>query len=218
MNIILLHGLEASKERSLTTMYAFARSGFDVVAIDLFMHGDRPDSSNLEDRINNDFINLMREIIYESAKDVIAISNELGIDFEQTGLFGISAGGFSGHVLATQTPKPKAYVAAITSPDWLLINPELTKQAPAPIKMLLQSISPSGKVNNYSPVALLQLVGAIDERVHPVGAINLNNALKPLYASKNMSERLKLSIYDNVAHYIPDEMVLEAIEWFRRFL
>jgi pimeloyl-ACP methyl ester carboxylesterase len=216
--VIVLHGLESSKEWSLTTMYGLARAGFDTIGIDLFMHGDRPDASNRDDLLATDFIGAMRNIIYESASDVPKIVAELGVDFEQAGLLGISAGGFSGHVLMTQAQKPKVYVAAITSPDWLAISQDITSQIPAPIKAIFSNISPIGSFKKYPPSALLQIVGLQDERVRPEGAIDLHKRLEPIYESMGTAENLAIACYPDVAHYFTAEMLDETIAWFKKHL
>ena len=216
--VILLHGLGSSKDRTLISMYRLAAAGFDVIAMDLYLHGDRPEAIYRQQLLDCDFVTAMRDIIYESAGDIPAICEECGIDYTQCGVLGISAGGFAAHVLAVQQPQFKALVAAISSPDWLRIDPMRTPDPNSPEGMLLAAMSPVNQPDCYAPLPVCMLNGALDETVRPDGSQRLYERLAPIYESRGISERAQLVVYPELGHTFTDDMLDRSVDWFERHL
>jgi alpha-beta hydrolase superfamily lysophospholipase len=216
--VIILHGLGDSKEDRLGAAYRLAEAGFDVVALDLYLHGERPGAASRDAALDTQFIMTVRDIIFETAGDIPAICHELGIDYTRAGILGISAGGFVAHALAIQQVKFGALAAAISSPDWLRVAPEHTPPSNSPLTALVAAISPVNQPDKYSPLPVLLMNGDSDATVSAVGSVTLHERLVPLYKAQNITDRLELALYPGVGHYVTREMLAEAAGWFKRFL
>jgi alpha-beta hydrolase superfamily lysophospholipase len=213
-NILILHGLRSSKEHYLPDMYELARVGFSVSALDLCVHGERPGTSSLDQRMESDYIGTMREIIYDTASDVGAIVTRWKANKTFVGIVGVSLGGCVAHVAAASPSAIDAIAIVISSPDWLTIDPAICPPEESPIRNLLATISPVNHPDGYPPKALLMLNGQVDDVVAPVGSKLLYERLAPIYEDAGISQRLRLVEYANVPHAYTKEMHVETVAWF----
>jgi alpha-beta hydrolase superfamily lysophospholipase len=216
--VVVLHGLGSVKERTLTYLYHLAAAGFDAVAIDLFLHGDRPEAPCLQQLIDTDLASAVRSIIYESAADVPAICSEIGVNITKSGIVGISAGGFVAHALAIMRPQFKAMTAAISSPEWLTIDPEHTPDPSSAAGRELAEISPVNHPDLYAPMPVCLLSAGCDEVVDNRGTLKLADRLDPIYRRLGFDSRLRSVVYPETGHQFSDAMLRDTIDWMRMHL
>ena len=216
--MIVLHGLNSSKEFTLATLYSFATAGFDAMSIDLDLHGERPEAINREQMLKSDFVGTVSEIIYQTAEDIPLLCRELGIELSDAGVLGISAGGFAAHILATGKYRCRALVAAISSPDWLRIDPNLTPDPNSPEGMLLQAQSPVSSPERYPPLPICMLNREFDTVVSSEGSKLLHQRLQPLYKRQDIADRLNLTLFPGEEHVFTDDMLAKSVQWFQKHL
>ena len=216
--VVVLHGLGSSKQWTLPTLYALATAGFDAVALDLFLHGERPEAETREQMLSDQFVAALYSIIYETAADVPILCEELGVDVEQAGLLGISAGGFAAHAVAVANPRCRALVAAISSPDWLRIDPSRVPDPNTPAGMQLEAASPVNSPERYAPLPVCLLNVDTDDVVSPIGSKRLYERLTPIYEHEGIPKRLKMVLYPDGGHVFTDDMLTKTVEWFLRYV
>jgi pimeloyl-ACP methyl ester carboxylesterase len=195
-----------------------AKAGFRAIGVDMFLHGDRPEAGSRQMLLDLDFVSAVRDIIYETAGDMPDICRELGVDMECSGLLGISAGGFAAHVLATRKPQFRALAFAITSPDWLAIDPTRTPDPASPEGMLIGAMSPVNDPDAYLPSAVFMINVEDDDTVRTKGAKTLYQRLHPRYAAAGLADKLEFYLYPGTSHFYNDEMVDKTVEFFERHL
>ena len=195
-----------------------AQAGFDAVAIDLFLHGDRPEASNFNRFLEANYAGTVLTITNESVDDIPAICGEIGVDIARAGLLGISTGGFVAHALALRRPHFGATVAAITSPEWLTIDPEQSALLSPMEAAMLAQISPVNHPAQYAPMPICMLHSAGDSTVRIQGTQTLAERLQPIYESLQISDRLKLKVYPDDEHRFSEDMLDETIAWMNLHL
>ncbi len=216
--VVVLHGLGSSKEWTLPTLYALAGAGFDAIALDPYLHGNRPEAVMREQMLTERFVAALYKIIYETAADLPILCEEIGVDIEAAGVLGISAGGFAAHAAAVARPRCRALVAAISSPDWLRIDPSRVPDPNTPEGMQLEAASPVNSPELYAPLPVCLLNVDTDDVVSSVGSKRLYERLEPVYKQQGIPERLKMVLYTEGGHVFTDEMLLETVEWFQRYV
>ena len=211
---VVLHPLGSRKEKMLPGLLAFARAGFQAVAIDAEWHGERPGTAEREARLQADFFGASAAMIEGTARDVSRVLDALGA--ERAGIHGISLGGYTVFAALLSEPRLLAASVAIGSPDWAGPlrayglgpgNPLYDRAAATSPLNLLPSVLP--------PRPLLMQHGTLDETVPVNGVIALEERLRPLYAQT--PERLHLELYPGLGHVYPDDMERRAVEWISRF-
>jgi dienelactone hydrolase len=212
--VIVLHPLGSRKEKMLPGLLAFAGAGFQAVAIDAALHGERPDAAEREARLQADFLGASAAMIEGTARDVSRVLDALGA--ERAGIHGISLGGYTVFAALLTEPRLVAASSAIGSPDWAGPlrayglgpgNPLYDRAAATSPLTLLPSVLP--------PRPLLMQHGNLDETVPADGVLALEERLRPLYAQA--PERLHLELYPGLGHTYPDDMERRAVEWMTRF-
>ncbi len=213
--VIALHGLGGSKEKMLPGLYEFARTGCRAVAIDVRLHGERPDAESREACLEADYFGATADMIEGTAQDLSRLLDHFGS--VQAAIHGISLGGYIAFAALAVESRLHAASVAIGSPDWLgpLRQFGLGPGHPAfdraaqlnPLDFLPQTLPPR---------PLLMLHGAADEVVSPDGVVALEQRLRPLYAAH--PERLALELYPGLGHSYTDDMLRRSVEWIRHFL
>ena len=212
--VVVLHGLGGSKERMLTALYEFARAGCRAVALDVRLHGERPDAGTREARLGADYFGTTAEMIQGTADDVSRLLDHSGVS--QAAVHGVSLGGYITFAALIAEPRLNTASVAMGSPDWLgpLQRFGLGPGHPPydravrlnPLDLLPQTLPPR---------PLLMLHGAADEAVSPEGVIALEQRLRPLYAAH--PERLKLELYPGHGHSYSDDMLRRSVDWVGEF-
>ena len=213
--VLVLHGLGGSKERMLFALYEFARTGCRAVALDIRMHGERPDAETREARLGADYFGTTADMIEGTAQDISRLLDHFGAT--RTAIHGVSLGGYITFTALVAEPRLQVATVAMGSPDWVspLRRFGLASGYPAydravqmnPLDLLPQALPPR---------PLLMLHGAADEVVSPDGVVALEQRLRPLYAAH--PERLALEIYPGLGHSYNDDMLRRSVEWTERFL
>jgi len=216
--VLVVHGLHDRKDAWISYMYSLAREGFVAVAPDLRLHGDRPESDRRDLLLDKNFADAMREIVYDSAKDIRLLLDAWQSRSYKWGLVGISAGGFVAHVLALEEKRIEAMSIVLSSPDWLTVDPEKTPHLLTPAGQVLAAMSPVNHHGKYAPLALQMLNGDGDTTVRHVGSVKLHDRLLPAYKSKHIEERLDLRIYPDYPHEYRYAQQMATLEWLKRWL
>jgi predicted esterase len=213
--LIALHGLGSRKEKMLPALYEFARIGCRTVALDLRLHGERPDAEAREARLGTDYFGTTADMIEGTAQDVSRLLDHFGA--ARAGVHGISLGGYITFAALAFEPRLYAASVAMGSPDWIgpLRRFGLGPGHPAydraaqmnPLDYLPQTLPPR---------PLLMLHGAVDEVVSPDGVVALEQRLRPLYATH--PHRLALELYPGLGHSYTDDMLRRSVAWMQKFL
>jgi alpha-beta hydrolase superfamily lysophospholipase len=136
-HVIVLHGLYSRKEEYLYELYLLAMAGFSATAIDMALHGDRPGSAGLADRMASDYLGAIQSVIYETVADICGLLDLWKVRVHSTGLFAISAGGLAAHAVSVVDKRIGAVAALITSPDWLTADPKMNLPSGSPVELVL---------------------------------------------------------------------------------
>lgn len=217
-HVIVLHGLEGSKDYWVSFLYSLAKAGFVAVAPDLRLHGEWPDAGRRPEILGRNFAEGMRTIIYDSAKDVSRLIDGWRSQPSGWGVVGISAGGLTAHVLAIQEKRFKAMSIVLSSPDWLTADPSVTPPAWSPAGLILKSLSPINHHEKYAPLALQMLCGEVDATVNPIGSKKLYERLRPVYDKMGIAARLDLQVAPGYAHDYHADQQAETVRWLARWL
>lgn len=213
--VITLHGLGSHKERLLGGLYEFAQIGCRAVAVDLYLHGARPESEERDRRLQVDYFTTTAEIIEGTAQDVSRVIDHFGA--EKVAIHGISLGGYITFAALLAEPRLKAASVALGSPDWVGPLRRFGLGPGHPAYDRAAALNPLDLLPSFLPTRpLLLLHGSQDEMVPPSGVIALEERLRPLYAE--YSERLKLELFPELGHVYTDEMLSMTVAWFHKFL
>ncbi len=109
-------------------------------------------------------------------------------------------------------------MAAISSPDWLRIDPNRVPDPNTPEGMHLEATSPVNGFERYAPIPVCLLNVDTDEVVSPIGSKRLYERLQPIYEQQGISERLKMILYPDGGHVFSDDMLLKTVEWFQQYV
>lgn len=226
--IIVFHGKDSHKENNLKPAYKLARAGFFVVLFDALHHGERknatldpcakPENQNL-----NEIIRIQLDSVTAVAPLVESCRNNPRANPNRVGLMGFSMGGNSVYKFISGTIPEYIKAAAVYSatPCWSAvlrrmataservgdINPELISW--------VESIEPYHTIGRLRDFPLLMVNGVRDE-IFPIQGVR--DVFNELYPNYNDKERLVQLEYPQAGHFVTDEMLNPAIEWFRRFL
>lgn len=211
--VLLLHGLGSAKERLLPTMYAFAERGYRTIAPDARLHGERAGADTRDERLQNDYLPTMYEIVGGTTADLSLLLDRLQI--RKAALHGISLGGVIAFAALVREMRFQAAAVALGSPDWAGLATHFGVPADHPMLAAMALQSPlTLAAGAYPPRPLLMLHGALDERIPAQGVQALYQRLFPLYGSE---DRLKLVIYEGLGHTYTDEMLQQSLMFIERF-
>ncbi len=212
--VVALHGLGGTKEKMLPALYEFARTGCRAVALDVRLHGERPESEAREARLEADYFGTTADMIEGTVRDVSRLLDHFGA--AQAAVHGISLGGYITFAALIAEPRLWAASVAMGSPDWVgplrrfgigLGHPAYDRATLLnPLDLLPKTLPPR---------PLLMLHGAADEVVSPEGVIALEQRLRPLYAAH--PERLALELYPGHGHSYSDDMLRRSVGWTGKF-
>lgn len=213
--VLVLHGLGRSKEHMLPTMYAFAQAGYQAVAFDARLHGERPNAGERDARLQAAYVPTLYEMIAGTAQDIPLMLDALGVS--QSGIHGVSLGGYIAFAALVHEPRLAVASVAMGSPDWLEGMRALGMGPGHPIYDQTALGNPLGRAaSTYPPRPLLMLHGDQDEVVSVQGVCSLYENLLPAY--QDAPDALELTIYPGHGHRYTDEMVEQSVAWTRRFL
>jgi len=231
--IILVHGLNSSKERNLAFAMHLANNGFLVILPDAYNHGDRGSSTFLKDLLTNT-ANTIVDVIMNTVEDIIRLIDYVcqereDADCERIGMTGISLGGMITFASGMIERRIKVLVPIIASGDLATVASESSlineiynihesskKDVTFPLgfKNILSQIDPVMNPSGYFPRPLLMINGEKDT-IFPIKAVHKTiQALKKAY-SKN-PELFKYVIVPNVEHVVTIDMIHTATDFFKK--
>lgn len=244
--VFIIHGFTGDKTAEVALAYLLAEAGCFAVLPDAYLHGDRPGerlarSFQPEHAVyppdtGLDPYFLLHEIVEHTAADVSNLidhfTNDPRVDADRVGVTGPSMGGFTTFVLAAREPRISAAAPMISFPALLerwedvLAETSSYERWAGPLAALedetarrtafVRALDPMQGLMDYAPKPLLMIQGDIDTDAPKVYSVKLYRALQPLYAGH--PDRLKLSVYDGVAHRVTSIMRGEVRDWMVRFL
>jgi dipeptidyl aminopeptidase/acylaminoacyl peptidase len=222
--LILSHGFSSDKKTFAgknNIMERFAEKGFFVVSFDNRSHGERKGRSDIE-RINKGAsgfdVYRIRKLIKESADDVVKIIDHYeknpSIDAENTGISGVSMGGFVSFRAALMDKRIKAVAPIIGSPYWEDIPevnpPLLLKRSPVDLfrlKIFSKMFSPNYFVNKFEGKRILIQNGGADKHVHIKAVENFYGDLVTIVPNA------ELVVYPEIKHEVTEEMISKAVDF-----
>ena len=220
--VFCMHGYSCSKYENENIGAKLAEEGFFAVLPDARMHGERGISDFPEKFDNTNFFRNFFNVVKETAEDVTRIIDYLKdikeADIGRVGITGISMGGHTAFMAAAYDKRIKAVAPIIGTPDWTGLfdfHPNLTRPDGEFLDYIMQ-FDPLTHYENFYPAALLVQNGVEDDTVPITGARCLDEKLKGLY--KDIPERYRLIKYPETGHEVVQNMIDEAVNWFRRYL
>lgn len=213
--VLVLHGLGRSKEHMLPTLYAFARAGYQAVALDARLHGERPQSAQRDTLLQAQYVPTLYDMIAGTAQDIPPFLDALGVS--RAAVHGVSLGGYIAFAAMVREPRLAVASVAMGSPDWLEGMRALGLGPGHPVYDQTALGNPLHHAPaTYPPRPLLMLHGDQDEIVPVQGVRDLYQDLLPVY--QDAPDTLKLTVYPGLGHRYTDEMVEQSVDWTCRFL
>ncbi len=213
--VLVLHGLGRSKEHMLPTLYAFARAGYQAVAFDARLHGERANAGQRDTLLQSQYVPTLYDMIAGTAQDIPPFLDALGVS--QAAVHGVSLGGYITFAALVHEPRLCVASVAMGSPDWLEGMRMLGMGPGHPVYDQTALGNPLGRAHaTYPPRPLLMLHGDQDDVVSVQGVRDLYNNLCPAY--QDAPDTLELTIYPGHGHRYTDEMVEQSVAWTCRFL
>ena len=212
---VVLHGLGRHKESVLPPLYALARRGLRAIALDAGLHGERDGAEGREQRLQDDYLPTMAQIIEDTAQDVSRLLDHLPA--VRAGVHGISLGGYVAHAALMAEPRLSVAAVAMGSADWLGPLREMGLTPGHPLYDAIAARSPLERAPDlYPPRPLLLLHGDGDDVVPIAGDLALYERLRPAYGAA--PGHLELVVYPGLGHHYTDEMLERSADWLARFL
>lgn len=244
--VLYVHGFTLDRRAGVELGYQLAERGLFVISLDAAMHGARsrpplndgpqppepgrsPEGSGL-----SRYLWMMR-IVERTAQDVgrllEALEGDPRVDADRLGMAGASMGGFTGCVCAARYPQIRALAAQISFPTlalrWedLLVEAradprfagQVNEDAAAADSDFIRALDPVQALKErYAPRPLLLQCGEVDLDAPRFYSLQFYKEMQPLY--RQHPDRLRLTLYEGVAHRISSAMRREAVEWFERHL
>jgi dienelactone hydrolase len=216
--VLLYHGWSGSVEnyRFFATMLALF--GFQVVAPEIPLHGER---GNLPQYYSPEGFAHFWDVMNGGVEEGRAIVQELvakGLaEPKRIGVVGHSLGGGIAAALFAHHPEIEALVCINGASAfefgevlWRSVDgrPPATEEELSKVRQF----DPMQRRDRFFPRPALFLHGKADTSVPLQVAKKLYEALQPLYA--NQPERLRLETYPNLNHHITLSMLEETVNWF----
>ncbi len=204
-----------------------AAAGLIAIGIEQRNHGRRL----VDARCNSDNpADLLYSLILGTARDMSLLIDclpaRLGIAADRVGVTGVSLGGHVTQLVMALDPRVTVGASLIGSGDFRsLMELRAVKYgiaaeqfaafySPA-LDALVQRYDPINHADRFADRPLLLLNGASDDLVQAECNQRFEAALRPYYTHP---DRLRLSVYPDVAHATPREMWAEAREWLTQWL
>jgi len=233
--VILVHGLNSSKERNLAFAMHLANNGFLVILPDAYNHGDRGTSTFLRDLLTNTAKTIV-DVIINTVEDIIRVVDYLcgerdDADCEKIGMTGISLGAMITFTTGINEKRIKVLVPIIASGDLTTVASEssLTNEifninkidkeeilGPLVFKNIIAQIDPVISPHAFFPRPLLMINGEKDT-VFPINAVQRTiQAFKKAYSQS--PEMFKYIIVPDAGHEVTVDMVYAATDFFKKHL
>jgi dienelactone hydrolase len=243
--IIGLHGHSSSKENifgydsntAQDVLALFISNGFAVMAIDSYFNGERrgkgpagsnetgkngPDQESSQFKINLWFGRSLWGMMLRDeqiALDYLASRPE--IDSGRIGVEGMSMGSTRAWWLAALDDRVKAVtgIACFTRYKELIEQRQLGAHGIYYfVPGMLTHFDTEVVMGLIAPRPFLVLTGDSDAGSPLCGIRTLEKKLQPLYSLYDKNENFKSIVYENTGHVFTDEMKIEMVNWFKKYL
>lgn len=225
--VILLHGLNGSKENYLSESYKFAKNGFYAISFDAFNHGEI---------ISDEFkkINFWEKaaylpnIILETTNYIDKIISECKdndfIDSDNIALVGFSMGGSSiyNYLCNNKNHNVKVAVSICTSPVWSNMfksyknmHTDISKHFSKLNIEDLEKIEPIKKIDALNDLPFLMINVEGDETA-PIE--DVRKSYKLMKENYSNSELVNLLEYKGINHQLSPQMMDEARMWINNHI
>ncbi len=205
--IIFVHGLTRSKEDIKTVADKIVKSGYNIISIDAYLHGERKKNVNVEEMYPYIVINTSLDIFY-LYKDYIR--KKRNIDLDNIFVIGVSMGGAI-TVLTSSLTNFKGYVSIIGSPSLVdFLKVETGKkgiQIPQKELAYFTMLDPYYNLNKYCNKNILFQNGIYDKQVSAVYAQNFYNKIKN-------KGNVNFQLY-KVDHTVNKKMLQDCLSWVK---
>lgn len=226
--VFLFHKLLNNKLNELPLAYILANSGYFVVILDMWGHGERAGSYDITGKY--EFNNLFRDI-YNTANDLHIIIDYLkknksaGLDFNNMSAVGASVGGSIALVVGYLVHEIKYIVSIISTCHWEYMLNNKTFESfrfhaySNPVmdyEQLREYVNEHNPLNNYnrqSVKPILFLNGMLDTTVPITIAVEYFNHLKNIFSAYGKGEYLELKTYSHAGHEVTFEMIRDLFKW-----
>jgi uncharacterized protein len=225
--VILLHGLNGSKENYLSEAYKFAKDGFYAISFDAFNHGeiisDEFEKLNFWEKAS-----YLPSIILETTsyldKIILECRNNDFIDFQNISLIGFSMGGSSiyNYLCNNKNQDVKAAVSICTSPVWSNMfksyknmHADISKHFNKLNIDDLEEIEPIKKIDVLNDLPFLMINVEGDETA-PIE--DVRKSYKRMKENYSNSELVNLLEYKGINHQLSPQMMNEARTWIKKYI
>jgi len=205
-------------------------SGLVAIAIEQRNHGRRLFDPAANQGWSPHSPSDMYGIILGTALDISLLIDmipaRLGLSTEVAGVTGVSLGGHVTLMAMAMEPRLAAGAALIGAGDYRRLmerraeangvsESDFASYFPEALQQAVDRYDPIHHGRRFSDRPLLMANGSDDTLVPSDCNEGLERALRPHYSDH---ERLRLHVYEGVAHEVPDEMQRESVEWLARWL
>ncbi|MDD3147297.1 MAG: alpha/beta fold hydrolase [Candidatus Riflebacteria bacterium] len=201
--VIVLHGLNVSKEVQLPELERLRSAGFFAIAVDAPHHGSRNDGllelfNQLEGHERH---HLLLSIVLQHASEISQLVKQLRESGKKVCVTGISMGGHVAFALSRMADKPDLIAPFLATPDFR------TREAAGQLPVSPgESCGPADYLDQVFPASLFMVNAGIDTVVSPVATRQFAESLKPYYAS--CPEKLEYNEYPMSEH------MMRPADWF----
>ena len=245
--VFFIHGFTSRKEEGLAIGYRLAEAGLFCVSVDAYLHGDRlgepltdlgsPERATIyPPGTGFDTYFVMLDCAMHTAADLDRLIDHFArdprVNAARVGVTGFSMGGFASYFAAANNPRITTAVPMGAYPDlarrWhdLVLEASAYEEWTAEMDRLqdenerraawLRQINPAAKLLRDYRKPLFMANGDLDTDSPKAYVVPFFGEMRPLYAEQ--PERLKLKIYDGLAHTLDGQMIEDAVNWFCRYL
>lgn len=225
--VIMMHGLAARKENVLPYGYYVAAEGYHTILFDAYNHGELETAqfkrySDLEKKAT------MYTVIFKSSENIDTIidafSDDQSVDSGRVGLIGFSMGGMMvyDYISRRRSPKVKAGVAIIATPEWgksirrnMALEPAYAKHFDEQKISQIEQRQPSNYLSTLKDFPLLILNGELDEIMPIDDTKEFYHRARQNYTQPDL---MRLIEYKGIGHTPTFEMISDAIAWLKRYL
>ena len=199
--VIILHGLECSKETQIPEVTRLNDEGFFALAFDAPHHGARRDGliELMQSKPRREAFQLMLATIFQEAQEISQIVKLFKNEGKKVCVGGISMGAYATFALMRMKDKPDLFAP-------LLGNPNFRASKYSDLPTLAEMSGPSDYLNNVYPASIFMFNGGSDTVVDPKGAREFYFNLRPLY--RDSPEKFEYYEYSESDHMMRPE------DWF----
>lgn len=225
--VIFLHGFTSTKENNLHYSYLLAEKGFRVVLPEAPHHGER-DLGISEDKLTNQFWEIVIQTIHELSKIKQYYEAEAQIDHERIGLVGTSMGGI-------------ATLGALTQYDWIKVSVSLMG-VPTYQKLANWQIAQLKKQNKTIEMPedkvkdILEQLEEYDLSLHPeklkdrpllfwhgkkdpvVPYEYAHQFYQDIIRKKSDAEHIQFILEEEAEHKVSQSGIKNTVKWFEKYL